>query len=469
MTDSGAGLRDVAEGFLVVLTTESFAVRALLGTVIALLLTALIIRFDLLRSARARRALYGTPLVALAAAAVASIGDEFLPSVLVFGGGTDSIVVFGEEVAVRPLGIVLALYGVGAAVCLLRRVAAHVVVAGLVRRAHPVDDPALRATAARLASAMSIDRPDLYLLERCPGGALTAGLRRPVVVLDPALLRRLDERELEGLVAHELAHIRRRDVLMNLLVGIARDLTFFLPTLHVACRWLRLEQEHGADEVAAAQTRRPAALASSILKVWDSTDARPRNAAMACATMAAQLSPLGRSGGVDLPGVRGPARTIAVRVLRLIQGRPVSIRRQRFEVAAAAAVVATAAMLPAVIGSWAGHAYSFGSVPFPELVVAEAPAFATFRALTDGASAGADDIVARTTTSCDDGCVLIETPAQRRAGVAPHPPVRTEGWGGEFVWEDAPLDTGSVAPEAEPLLGFEARGARFGFFQITEV
>ena len=66
-------------------------------------------------------------------------------------------------------------------------------------------------------------------------------------VLD--LVEQLDTRELEGLLAHELAHIARRDVPLNVAIGVIRDLTFFVPPLHLAARWLRQEQEHAADDL----------------------------------------------------------------------------------------------------------------------------------------------------------------------------------------------------------------------------
>src|SRR5690606_36400304 len=115
---------------------------------------------------------------------------------------------------------------------------------------------------------------------------------------------------------------------------------FFVPPLNLAYRWLRHEQEHSADDLASESTGRPAALASSILKVWEgrAVAGRRQIAAMACATMTpATAMPIGL---LRQPSLRGGARQIAERVVRLIErAGPLSLRRQRAEMALAMGAV----------------------------------------------------------------------------------------------------------------------------------
>ena len=101
----------------------------------------------------------------------------------------------------------------------------------------------------------------MAVLPTCPGGALVVGTRQPVVLIGQDLLDRLDDAELEGVLAHELAHVRRRDNLVSAALGAARDLTFFVPGGGWAVRQLHRERELAADQVAVAATGRPGALA----------------------------------------------------------------------------------------------------------------------------------------------------------------------------------------------------------------
>ena len=78
----------------------------------------------------------------------------------------------------------------------------------------------------------------------------------PGIRLRPWVLHAASPAELDSLLAHEMAHIRRRDPLLTLLTGLSRDVTFFLPGLHLATCWLRREQEEAADDLAARELSR---------------------------------------------------------------------------------------------------------------------------------------------------------------------------------------------------------------------
>ena len=62
---------------------------------------------------------------------------------------------------------------------------------------------------------------------------------------------------LEALLAHELAHVRRHDYLVNLLQFAAEILLFFHPTVWWLSRRIRIERERIADDMAAALIGQP--------------------------------------------------------------------------------------------------------------------------------------------------------------------------------------------------------------------
>ena len=66
---------------------------------------------------------------------------------------------------------------------------------------------------------------------------------------------------LEALLAHELAHVRRHDYLVNLLQFAAEILLFFHPTVWWLSRRIRIERERIADDMAAALIGQPRRLA----------------------------------------------------------------------------------------------------------------------------------------------------------------------------------------------------------------
>lgn len=490
--DLNTSLWDVTEGLGVAVSLQSFAARALLGSVVAVVLATVAVRFGWVRSSRARRTLILAPIIAALAAVAACTapGSTFLPALVVSSAGGQPFEIFGEGFTVRRLEWLLVGYIAVATFLLLRRAVGHWAIHRYVACARRSTAPEPSAIVRRIATKLGIAAPPLLLVDRCPGGAFTAGARHPVVAIDPVLLDELDRGEFEGLVAHELAHIARRDVLANSVIGIIRDLTFFIPPLTLAGRWLRLDQEHAADDLASEATRRPAALASSILKVWEGSQGNGRRqyAAMACATMVPAGALASADGampssiasrGLRWPGAAGGARQIAERVVRLIQrGAPLSRRRQRVELVLAMTAVMIATAVTVVLPAQVHGELLLAQWKRPPVQPVESPALDTFRVLAVDAQplmATATGVVAPDTSqaqACRE-CLTMESAAEWRAQTLPALPPRASGWqAGGRIWEEA-AEGGPTPLSAQALWGVDlspaasaTAGSRVGIFLV---
>ncbi|OWR32420.1 hypothetical protein CDO73_02095 [Saccharibacillus sp. O23] len=76
------------------------------------------------------------------------------------------------------------------------------------------------------------------------------GALRPKLLLPRTLLGTLEERQLRHVLLHELAHIKRRDIAVNLLCFLLTAAHWFNPLLALAFRKLREDQETACDELA---------------------------------------------------------------------------------------------------------------------------------------------------------------------------------------------------------------------------
>ncbi|WP_426320861.1 M56 family metallopeptidase [Pseudoduganella sp. R-43] len=93
---------------------------------------------------------------------------------------------------------------------------------------------------------------------------ITAGWWRPVVLVPAALLARMPPELLEALLAHELAHVRRHDFLVNLMQNVVETLLFYHPAVWWLSRRIRHERELVADSIAARLTGEPRRLALAL-------------------------------------------------------------------------------------------------------------------------------------------------------------------------------------------------------------
>lgn len=78
---------------------------------------------------------------------------------------------------------------------------------------------------------------------------------KPVVFIPLGLLNSMPAGEMEAVLLHELAHIRRNDYLVNLLQVMVENVFFFNPALLWMSNIIREEREHCCDDVAVAQTK----------------------------------------------------------------------------------------------------------------------------------------------------------------------------------------------------------------------
>ena len=118
-----------------------------------------------------------------------------------------------------------------------------------------------------LRRQMNIPRfVDLRLSTRLTN-PLTAGVVRPWILLPVTALTGLSPEQLEVVLAHELAHIRRADYLWNLLQTLVETLFFFHPAVWWISRRVREERELCCDDIAVAACSDPTVYASALLRL----------------------------------------------------------------------------------------------------------------------------------------------------------------------------------------------------------
>jgi heat shock protein HtpX len=151
--------------------------------------------------------------------------------------------------------------------------------------------PALHASVASLAGLAGLPKPHLYLLPDGFPRALAAGRgpRGGAIAVSRGLLAAAPPAELEGVLAHELAHIRNRDMLVQTAAVVVagalietsrvggwlqRSLLFVLGPLAAAIVHLLLSprREFAADRVAAVLCGSPHGLADALIRLEQASE-----------------------------------------------------------------------------------------------------------------------------------------------------------------------------------------------------
>jgi WD40 repeat protein/beta-lactamase regulating signal transducer with metallopeptidase domain len=151
----------------------------------------------------------------------------------------------------RPVAeVLMAVWLLGALAYLARALVCLALLYYWVWRARPISEG---EWAACLTSPPDRDSQPRIAVRENPAvdSPLTLGLFRPVILL-PASWRGWPAEQLRLVLAHELAHVRRRDFLAGLVAELAVCLCWFHPLVRWLAGRLRLEQEYVADARAAA-------------------------------------------------------------------------------------------------------------------------------------------------------------------------------------------------------------------------
>lgn len=106
--------------------------------------------------------------------------------------------------------------------------------------------------AARISHALGLTRAVRILESAAVEVPSVLGSFRPVILLPASTLTGLTPAQLEMVLAHELAHIRRHDFLINLMQAFVETLMFYHPAVWWMSRRVRIERENCCDDLAVA-------------------------------------------------------------------------------------------------------------------------------------------------------------------------------------------------------------------------
>ena len=101
-----------------------------------------------------------------------------------------------------------------------------------------------------IALRLNLTRPVRLLISTRVQVPMVVGWLKPALLMPAAVLCGLTPRQVEAVIAHELAHIRRHDYLVNFVQTAVETLFFYHPAVWWVSRIVRTEREHCCDDLA---------------------------------------------------------------------------------------------------------------------------------------------------------------------------------------------------------------------------
>lgn len=145
------------------------------------------------------------------------------------------------------------LYFYGFLMLLALAVVRHIWFAYRLNYAIAIDEPALEAKLEYWRERIGVNRRPRYVFSHIVSSVCVYGFFRPVIVMPYALLERVSIEDAALMGAHEMAHVKRGDVVLFALCSVVKAIFWFNPFMHRICARANLAAEQGADALVLAR------------------------------------------------------------------------------------------------------------------------------------------------------------------------------------------------------------------------
>lgn len=159
---------------------------------------------------------------------------------------------------------------------------------------------------------------------------ITYGILKPVVLIPTSLLLHISPAQLEAIIAHELAHIKRYDYVFNLIQRITEVVYFFHPAFWWINSEIRKYREMACDEIAVSSGIAPTDLAYGLATVLNHAQKQIPEMAMAASKKSTPtLDRIKRIMGIKTDTTQPTTLTSITMILTLLIGATLMVSAER--------------------------------------------------------------------------------------------------------------------------------------------
>jgi bla regulator protein BlaR1 len=165
----------------------------------------------------------------------------------------------------KYLPYVTAIYVLGLMLNMMKVVLAHRKI-GTIKRTMSIGIH-LQQQISEFAQKLSITKKVQVGLSHMVDVPCIVGFLKPVILLPITLSTYLEAEEIEAILMHELAHIKRNDYLINLLQQVITTLLFFNPCVLLINKIISEERENSCDDLVVNGMQKPVVYAKALFKL----------------------------------------------------------------------------------------------------------------------------------------------------------------------------------------------------------
>jgi beta-lactamase regulating signal transducer with metallopeptidase domain len=163
--------------------------------------------------------------------------------------------------------IALAIWLIGALLFTIRMLGGFIFLNRLKTKAKLIEDSALLINLDQFCKQLKIKGKVLLKQSEAISSPLVMGVLKPVIIFPLGLIQALPTEEIEAILLHELAHIKRNDFLINIVINVLQVVYFYHPAFWWLNAQLDDEREYDCDESTVLLTSNPLVLAKALTRI----------------------------------------------------------------------------------------------------------------------------------------------------------------------------------------------------------
>jgi beta-lactamase regulating signal transducer with metallopeptidase domain len=178
--------------------------------------------------------------------------------------------------------IALAIWLIGALLFTIRMLGGFIFLNRLKTKSKLIEDSTLLINLDQFCKQLKIKGKVLLKQSEAISSPLVMGVLKPVIIFPLGLIQALPTEEIEAILLHELAHIKRNDFLINIVINVLQVVYFYHPAFWWLNAQLDDEREYDCDESTVLLTSNPLVLAKALTKISE-FNLQPNSPALAFA------------------------------------------------------------------------------------------------------------------------------------------------------------------------------------------
>ncbi|PIQ48035.1 MAG: hypothetical protein COW03_12540 [Cytophagales bacterium CG12_big_fil_rev_8_21_14_0_65_40_12] len=198
--------------------------------------------------------------------------------------------------------IALAIWLIGALLFTIRMLGGFIFLNRLKTKSKLIEDSTLLSHLDQLCNQLKIKGKVLLKQSEAVSSPLVMGVLKPMIIFPLGLIQALPTEQIEAILLHELAHIKRNDFLINIVINVLQVVYFYHPAFWWLNAQLDDEREYDCDESTVLLISNPLVLAKALTRISE-FNLRPKPSSPALA-------------------FAGPRNQMLKRIKRIVQRQP---------------------------------------------------------------------------------------------------------------------------------------------------